>query len=97
MRVSLTGLGNTREFPQFSALGFLIYNIVSFGYGEKVGWRGIALPRLQTRHTALVSPLLLTVGWARWYTPLFFYRPGQTTWRSLRTRRRRPSSTRPAH
>ena len=77
-RVSLVGFGRSHEFPQLSALGFLAYNIGSFGYGEEVGWRGFALPRLQARHSALISSLLLTLGWALWHTPLFFYRSGYT-------------------
>lgn len=73
------GFASSREFPRFSALGFLAYNILSFGYGEEVGWRGFALPRLQTRHSALVASLMLTVGWALWHVPLFIYRPGYTS------------------
>lgn len=76
--LSLARLGRSREFPEFSAAGFIAYNIASFGFGEEVGWRGFVLPRLQARHSALVSSLLLTLGWALWHVPLFLYRPGYT-------------------
>ena len=73
---SLAGLGSSGEFPQFGPLAFLVYNVLTFGFGEEVGWRGFALPRLQARHSALGATLLLTVGWAVWHVPLFLYRPG---------------------
>jgi len=74
----LANLGRSNEFPQFSALAFLAYNIVSFGFSEEVGWRGFALPRLQQRHAAWLATLWLTLGWAIWHAPLFLYRPGFT-------------------
>lgn len=74
--VNLSGLLMSKEFPQFNLLAFFIYNIIFFGFGEEVGWRGFALPRFQEKFNALTSSIIMTVFWAVWHWPLFFYRPG---------------------
>jgi membrane protease YdiL (CAAX protease family) len=35
--------------------------------GEEVGWRGFALPRLQTRTSPLIAALILAFFWAPWH------------------------------
>ena len=77
--ISFSGLFTTKEFPQFNPLVFFIYNLLFFGFGEEVGWRGFALPRLQNKMNALSSSIVLTLFWALWHLPLFFYRAGYTT------------------
>lgn len=77
--INLSGFLEVKEFPRFSFLTFFIYNLIFFGFGEEVGWRGFALPRLQAKSNALTSSLILTLFWAIWHLPLFFFRPGFMT------------------
>lgn len=72
---SMTHMGRTDEFPQWDAAAYWLYNMVFFGWGEEVGWRGFALPRMQRQQSALAATLWLTVMWAGWHIPLFLYRP----------------------
>lgn len=77
--INLAGLLTCKEFPQFNIVTFFIYNLIFFGFGEEVGWRGFALPRFQEKFTALTSSIILTFFWAIWHWPLFFYRPGYSS------------------
>lgn len=49
----------------------LLFAFLLGGGQEEPGWRGFALPRLQQRRTALVSSIVVGLGWAAWHLPLF--------------------------
>lgn len=66
--------GAAGEFP-FSpwydvvpALGLALL----IGPVEEIGWRGVALPLLQRRHSPLWSALILGGIWGLWHLPSFF-------------------------
>ncbi|MBX7233315.1 MAG: CPBP family intramembrane metalloprotease [Caldilineales bacterium] len=58
--------------PLYTAIPSFFILTIFAGVGEEFGWRGFLLPRLQTRHNALVSGLIVGVAWATWHIPLFF-------------------------
>ncbi len=74
--LDFTALSRSNEFPEYNFAALLLYNVFFFGLGEEAGWRGFALPRFQQRFSAFNSALILTVFWAVWHWPAFFYRPG---------------------
>jgi len=47
--------------------------LVTFGFGEEIGWRGFALPRLQKAMSAPRATLILGLMWVVWHLPAFFY------------------------
>ena len=67
-------LGRVNFLPELGFTAWWLWFATS-GLGEEAGWRGFLLPRLQQRHSPLVSTVLLTIGWAGWHVPAFFYLP----------------------
>ena len=55
-------------YPPSTAQAIIGMIIVSLG--EEIGWRGFALPRLQSRHGPLNASLILGVLWAIWHIPV---------------------------
>lgn len=56
-------------------LPYLLFDAVT--NGEEMGWRGYVLPRLQAKHNALLSSLVLGAIWGLWHLPKFMS-PGNT-------------------
>jgi len=49
-----------------------LYIFVFSALGEEIGWRGFALPLLQTRFSPFSASLILGLIWSLWHLPLFW-------------------------
>lgn len=71
---AVTGASVTPTSGPVSLLYLTVFLSVFFlrgGFGEEMGWRGYALPRLLERYSALTAGLVVGVLWAGWHLPLF--------------------------
>jgi uncharacterized protein len=68
----LSGFGRYSGIPQYGVAVVLAIVLVANGFGEEVGWRGYALPRLQARFGPRGGTLLLYPIWALWHLPMFW-------------------------
>lgn len=50
----------------------LINTIINGPLSEEAGWRGFALPKLESRFGSLISSLILGIIWACWHIPFYF-------------------------
>lgn len=67
------------EFSGWSILSVFLFQGMTFGLGEELGWRGYLLPRLQRDRSPVRATFLLSGIWALWHLPAFAYRPGYTS------------------
>ena len=67
----LSRFGASTEYPQLPLAGFWVANLLFYGFGEEIGWRGFAQPTLARRHSALSAAIIVSVIWAAWHLPLF--------------------------
>ena len=75
--VDWSGLG-----PLYSVVPMILMLTILAGMGEEFGWRGFAMPRLQARHNALVSSIIIGALWGLWHIPLFLVKgTTQYEWR----------------
>jgi uncharacterized protein len=72
---TLTQFGASIEYAALPIGLYWVANLLFYGFGEEVGWRGFLQPRLQRHHNALTAAAAVSVVWALWHLPLFWITP----------------------
>jgi membrane protease YdiL (CAAX protease family) len=62
---AVLSIEHVREVPER-----FLFILLFIGLGEEPGWRGFALPELQTKYSPLRASLILAPIWTLWHLPL---------------------------
>lgn len=71
--INLSDIGLNSKIPTENPIIVWIIWIVFYGFGEKSGWRGLLLPELSRKNNTLASAIVVSIVWATWHLPVFFY------------------------
>ncbi|HSJ29024.1 MAG TPA: CPBP family intramembrane glutamic endopeptidase [Acidimicrobiia bacterium] len=69
-------LSSMPGLPEVGWVGTFGMVLVVNGFGEEVGWRGVAWPELRRRRSIGRAAMLLAVPWAIWHVPVFWIDSG---------------------
>ncbi len=67
--------GRSTEFGWLPLVVYWLANLIFFGVGEEVGWRGFLQPHLEARRPPVLAAGLVSLPWALWHLPLFGVTP----------------------
>ena len=70
-----SAFGRSEEFAALPVAVYWLANLVFFGFGEEIGWRGFLQPQLERRHPPVLAANLVAIVWAAWHLPLFGITP----------------------
>lgn len=62
------------QFQSSTSIASFTLPLLSYAILEEIGWRGYVLPLFQRNWNAFQSTVILSVIWAIWHLPFFFYR-----------------------
>jgi membrane protease YdiL (CAAX protease family) len=73
--VRFSQLGHSAELSSAPVLLYWAVNLVFYGFGEELGWRGFLQPHLEGRWPVVTAAGVLSLIWAAWHIPLFGITP----------------------
>lgn len=78
VRLDWSTIFTSSEFPGLLAPLYVAAVLVFYGFGEEIGWRGYLAPLLDARWGLAASIGIVSVLWAAWHLPLFWFSPGMS-------------------
>lgn len=73
--IKINEFGITSKLPGYNVFQVLLIWIFTYGIGEEIGWRGYLFPSLSKKKSPIVASFMVTLVWALWHLPAFFFNP----------------------